>query len=66
MLETPSAQARMIRHRRAHAYGVERRRTHPSSAARSAPDSVNSAFGRPIRAMVQAYRHLNGITDSED
>ncbi|WP_373306001.1 hypothetical protein [Streptomyces chryseus] len=49
-----SAQIGCFRHRRAHACGVERRRTDPSSAARSASDSVNSAFGRPIRAMVQA------------
>ncbi|MGW7259861.1 zinc finger domain-containing protein [Streptomyces sp. NPDC054834] len=36
--------------RRAHACGVERRRTRPSSAARSPSDRVNSAFGRPVRA----------------
>ncbi|AXK36531.1 MFS transporter [Streptomyces armeniacus] len=39
----------------AHACGVERRRTHPSSAARSSSDRINSAFGRPIRATRQPY-----------
>lgn len=34
--------------------GVERPRTHPSSTARSSSDSVNSAFGRPVRTKQQA------------
>lgn len=53
LFDAPLAQARMIRHRKAHACGVERRRTHPSSAVRSASDRTNSAFGRPVRATPQ-------------
>lgn len=45
----------MIRHHKAHACGVERRRIHPSSAARSSSDSVNSAFGIQVRATLHAY-----------
>lgn len=55
LLDAPAAQARMIRHRKAHACEVERRRTHPSSAARSSSDRINSAFGRPVRATKQPY-----------
>lgn len=53
-LDAPVAEARMIRHRKAHACGVERRRTHPSSADRSSSDGVNSAIGRPARVTRQA------------
>jgi hypothetical protein len=60
----PSAQARMIRHLRVHACGVDRRRTHPSSAARSSSDGINSAFG--ARYVPQAkHIYLNRIPNSE-
>jgi hypothetical protein len=50
VFDAPLAQARTIRHRNAHACGVDRRRTHPCSATRSSSDRINSALGRPVRA----------------
>jgi hypothetical protein len=48
LFDAPAAHAKMIRHRNAHACGVDRRHTQPSSAARSSPESDNSTLGRPV------------------
>jgi hypothetical protein len=48
------AHSKMIRHRNAHDFGVDRRRTQPSSAARSSSDNTSSAFGRPAHVITPA------------
>ena len=57
LFDAPVAHSRMIRQRNAQACEVERRRTQPSSAARSSSLNTNSAFGRPVRATGQAYSY---------
>lgn len=58
LLDAPLAHSRTIRHRSAHACGVDRRRTHPSRAARSSSDNTNSAFGRPVLATSPVYIYI--------